>query len=175
MISIRHKSMACLTRNFLELSVNPSYNHSLLHVTLFNIHILGDNQFNLVPPPYYNATFFENIRAAKDSGWNIAIMTCRQWYHFLLKRDFCDPSSPSTFKPSKVEIKFSENDWRLIWSQVRHPSYNSQMSSIAFKIIHNLIRCEVRMSNISTNNSPLCRFSCSSSPVSHIKTHFLQM
>ena len=87
---VKLKSLAALTRTFLETACNPSFQNSLYHSNLFRFHVLEDSS---VPDPgiplFYSLEFFKKIREVhKNSPLDITKMSEKQWYQLLLE-DCC--------------------------------------------------------------------------------------
>ena len=76
--SVRHKSLACLLRTFIELAANPTYITSQYLNTLYRVHVLREDLPCPSLPPYYPVSMFEKISLALDSGLDIVRMTTKQ-------------------------------------------------------------------------------------------------
>ena len=162
-MSLKHKSKACQIRNFMELAANNSFHNSLFNTTLFNVYVTGSSHQTIPRPPYYPQDFFDSIISAKDHGMDIINMTTKQWYNFLLDQDFAE-NGLNTHWIYKSQHANLESDWMTTWRNVRLPSFDSKLSSFAFKLVHNLLPCESRLADILPHSSPICKFSCPSEP-----------
>ena len=121
LVSIRHKGMACLIRNFLELSIVDKYRHSLYSTALFKRYIENDSTIDISHPPYYNEDFFHTKISARNACFAIQCMTTKDWYKYLLTRDFAEEESESgllTNFPCKAETACPDADLDRIWSWV---------------------------------------------------------
>ena len=99
----------------------------------------------------------------------VSTMSTKHWYRFLMEIEFSafdETLAISQLKPCKAELSKSDIDWPQVWSNARHPSFDSEMSSLSFMILHDLLPVEERLSRILKNQSPFCKYSCSGSPIS---------
>ena len=71
---------------------------------------------------------------------------------------FTDDQSPLNYLvPCKVELNSQYSDWNLIWTTCRLPSFTSKMTSFSFKLVHDLLPSEERISRIIPNKSSVCK------------------
>ena len=164
--SVKHKSKALLIRNFLEQSVNPKYSHSLFLETLFRVHIMDEASQCPKIPPYFNQEFFETIKSAHLSGYDLSNMKTKQWYNFLMEQD------PTLSNPNKIELSSPETDWKLVWSNIHLKSLSNDSISFAWRLLHQLLPGEERLSRILKNTSPVCKFQCQE--ISNLKHIFFR-
>ena len=68
LVSVRLQAQACLIRNFLEMSINPSFIHSQFSQNLYRAFVLDECIKGLKPPPFYNKHFFKTIKKAIELG-----------------------------------------------------------------------------------------------------------
>ena len=68
LLSIKFRSLAYLTRTFLEIAAHPNYLHSQYLNCLYESYVKDDMLPSLPAPPYYNREFFINIRDAINTG-----------------------------------------------------------------------------------------------------------
>ena len=85
LVSVKHKALASLLCTFLELSCNPKFITSIYLPILFRVHVKGENLPAPSLPPYYNRDFINNIIKAVEMGHNVAMMSTKKWYWFLLE------------------------------------------------------------------------------------------
>ena len=93
---------------------------------------------------------------------NILSYDNKQWYNFLLDRDFCKYTvSGSKQIICKAKKENPDFDWDNIWYAMRLPCLDGHASLIAFKIIHNLLPCKSRVASVFNTAPSHCKFSCS--------------
>ena len=131
LISVRHKAKACFLRNFLELCANPNFIPSLRLSVFFRAHVLQEEIVCPPLPPYLSPELFEIMRTALNEGHNVGLMSTRQWYWYLLSKEFSkdESSEPSL---SKVETENPESDWKIIWNKFSLNCLDGLASSLAF-------------------------------------------
>ena len=165
LISVSHKSKACLIRNFLEMSANPDFLHSQFSLMLYRAFVLQEPVANVVKPPYYNEDFFNVINCARNSGLPIETMKVRQWYKFLMELENNESDDSSLFK---VQVSSPDVNWSNVWLNIRHGSLDSETASFGFKLVHGLLATEEKTAKVLQNTSPSCKFKCPGSPVSDL-------
>ena len=165
MTMVKWKALACLIRTFLELAAHPRYNHSQFLSTLYRVHVLGEDLQCPATPPYYNSAFFNIIKDARESGLNVSTMTNRQWYYHLLR--------DTTSGPSRAESAHPDTDWPAVWRKVRLPCLGSEESSHVFRLLHDLLPSEGRLSQVLPGTPPTCKHGCPGSPVADTTDCFL--
>ena len=154
------KSQAGLIRSFLETAVNPSFRQSLFHNILFRFHVLGDSS---VPdpgyPPFYNEDFFSKIRRVHlNSPLNVATMSEKQWYRLLLE-DYSimeENDLVKKYKKCRVELASPDTDWERSWRLARLSGLGPENISFLFKMMHQLLPTQERLSRISPRTSSTC-------------------
>ena len=67
-------------------------------------------------------------------------------------------------KPCRIERNLPELKWTDIWFRVRMPSLTSEVASFGWKMIHELLPTESRMSTTVRNTAPSCKFKCPGIP-----------
>ena len=160
--SVKYKAMAMLIRSFLETSVNPKYQHNLYHVSLFDFYVLKDD---LIPdpglPPYYSADFFESIRNVHlTSHLEVATMSSSDWYHYLVEDNITMHTPEDSIKqylPSRTELAWPANDWDNTWRLARLKGLGPEVTTFLWKLPHNLLPTQERISRITRNSPPLCK------------------
>ena len=156
-----------LIRSFLETAINPNYLHSQFHTALYNFHVLQDYSWsNPGMPPYFSEEFFSTIREASLSS-DVSVMTARQWYYFLLNKEvlmetpFQDVNSPdqiqNKYTPCKSEIRNPDIDWTNTWRLSRLKGLDSSQTSFLWRLLHQILPTQEKLSKIHPNTSPLCR------------------
>ena len=114
--NVKYKALASLIRTFLETSVHPSFQHSLLHTLLYRVYVLEDASLYMPPtlPPYLSASFFKTIRNAKENTpLNVTTMTTAQWYRYLVEEELED--NTMGYIKSRVELSVQTNDRKRTW------------------------------------------------------------
>ena len=159
--NVHCKALAGLIRSFLETACNPDFRHSLFHEILFKYHVLDDrNLENPGIPPYYSASFFETIKKVHNkSPESIPKMTEAQWYHILLEETVLKESinDDHRYIPCRVELANPENDWETSWRRMRIKGLGSDVVSFLFKLLHQLLATQERLSRINQATSNACK------------------
>ena len=109
LVSVKVKSQAFLTRNFLELAIIPLHQKSHYMSMLFRFYVLNDDIPCLSMPPFYNTNFFLTIRSALEKDYDIETMKVKDWYSFITLELGSDEG------PSKVEAKSPDILWPKVW------------------------------------------------------------
>ena len=160
---VKYKAQASLIRTFLETAVSPSFKHSLLHSTLYRIHVLGYNSLPINPtiPPYFPLSFFQTIRQVKENTpLNVATMSTGQRYRLLLEQDLTMVEAGDSrweYIKSRIELSSPASDWETTWRRARLRGLGSEGSSFLWKLLHQLLPTEERLARILPNSSPNCK------------------
>ena len=160
LINVRIRALAILIRTFLETSVNPKFRHSLFHEHLYRYHIMGE--LDLPNPgftPYYDQEFFKLIAYYKNQGTlDVATMTIKQWYTVLVEDKLlmspATEDSPAVLLPIRPEIRSPQTDWSRVWQNARKRGLGTELSSFQFKVIHDLLPTQERISRIGAAGEP---------------------
>ena len=175
--SCKHKSIAYLIKTFLELAANPAYVDSLYLNILYRAYVLKENDSTPHLPPYYNKHFFDTIIQAKNAGYNIVTMTVKQWYSFLVEQDLTmEPGNLQvrTLRPCRVERMYSEVQWENVWANVRMSALGNCSKAFAWKLVHDLLPTEEKLSAAVKNFQSGCKYSCPDSPVANLEHVFFK-
>ena len=159
---IKHKALAGLIRSFLETACNTDFRHSLFHEILYRYHVMDDKSMeNPGIPPFYSASFFETIKKVYTrSPSKIAKMTEAQWYHFLLEENVIKEENEEqrlNFIPCRAELMNMENDWETSWRRMRLKGLGSELVSFLFKLLHQLLVTQERLSRINQGTTSTCK------------------
>ena len=168
MASVKHKANAYLIRTFLELAINPNYLRSQYLSMLYNKYVLSENFQCPPPPPYYNNHFFGAISKALNEGKDIIRMSTKQWYYFLLNRDLFEiinDDGTCTKRLCRSESLYPDIDWPSSWRKLRLPSLSSETVSFKWKLVHDIVITEERVSSTLGTTAPVCRFGCNGYPI----------
>ena len=161
LLHVKMKALSGLIRTFLETACMPQFRQSLYHQLLFRYHVLNDRSIeNPSMPPYYNEEFFAIIRHVHNqSPLNVAHMTEKQWYRFLLeyKVTMVQAEDTQELVPCRAELKDPEFDWESIWPRIRLPGLGSEISSFLFKVVHDILPTQERVARTSPTVSGSCR------------------
>ena len=171
LVSVKCKSLAFLIKTFLELAIHPSYINSLYLNVLYRFYILHENLPAPSLPPYYNEDFFNTIAEALNNGENILLMTVKQWYEYLVKRNITMEfiNQEFVFKPCRAERIQANVHWETVWANVRVSAISNSSKSFAWKLVHDLLPTEKRLSVTSRNTTGSCRFGCVGNPYGDIE------
>ena len=161
-LHVKMKALAGLIRTFLETACIPKFRQSLYHQLLFRYHVLGDRSIvNPGLPPFYSQDFFSIIlKVHNHTPLNVAQMTEKQWYQLLLedKITMIDGGDQSgQLIPCRVETKYPENDWESIWSRSRLQGLGPELVSFLFKLLHDLLPTQERLSRTSPAVNGICQ------------------
>ena len=159
---VQSKALASLISTFLQTAANPSFQQSLYHSLLYRRHCLLDETApNLDIPPYYSRFFFNTIRdVVENSPLNPVHMTVKQWYTYLLEinvtMDKVDDEGRMKAKLCKVEEREPDNNWQHSFYLSRLKGLSPQVKSFNFKLLHQILPCKERLSQILPDTSPTC-------------------
>ena len=147
---------------FLELAVNPNYIRSHYLSPLFRSHILHEDVDCPPTPPYYSNQFFDYILRARDSGLIIENMTTRQWYYFIINLDLLKENENGTeiYRKCRIERLSPHIDWNMTWKRVRIACLLSNTMTFLWKLMHQLLPTEERISSSVGNMPSSCRSGC---------------
>ena len=59
--------------------------------------------------------------------------------------------------PCRVETKYPENDWESIWSRARLQGLGPELVSFLFKVLHDLLPTQERLSRTSPGENGMCK------------------
>ena len=164
--SVKHKALAMLIRNFIDLAYNPKYLNSLFLNLIYKKHVLGEDITCPAIPPYFKEcdSFFETIRNAKDDGRDIINMSTKDWYKYILNiKLFSRVTDDGENTPvlCRIERNKPELNFPEIWSFVRMPSLPSKTTSFLWSLAHELLPSDGRLAAIKfRNTSPYCKKDC---------------
>ena len=160
---VKSKAQACLIRTFLETALNPLFLHSSFHTILYRVYVLQDDSISPLPlpPPYFSPSFFSSIKWVKDNTpLNIATMTTNQWYRVLLEKEVTMEDhidSPNVYKKCRAELSSPTTDWETSWRRARMKGLGSEVTSFLWKLLHQILPTEERLSRILSNSSEHCK------------------
>jgi hypothetical protein len=179
MQNVKYKAMAGLIRSFLETAVNPKFRHSLYHEILFRYHVLEDHSLvNPGIPPFYSASFFETIKNVhKNTPESLPTMTEGQWYKLLMDENVLKEETEEgvTFLPCKIELNNTDNDWERTWRISRMQGLGSELTSFLFKLLHNLLVTQDRLSKINQDTSSACKAAGCSGDIAEDHLHVFSL
>ena len=162
--NVKYKAQASLIRSFMETAGHPSFRHSVYHSTLYRVYVLNDESVENPPPipPYYSESFFQTIKQVKNSTpLNVATMTTAQWYRLLVEKYITmeeDRDNRMQFINTRTELAFPMIDWESTWRRARLKGLGSEASSFLWKLLHQLLPTEARLSRILPNTSANCKY-----------------
>ena len=161
--NVKFKALASLTRTFMETAANPAFKQNLFHNILYRTYVLDDESISRPPPmpPYYSASFFNNIRWVKENTpLNVAIMTTAQWYRVLLEQQvtMVEEDNCMEFIKSRAELASPGTDCESNWRKARLRGLGSEATSFLWKLLHRLLPTEQRLSRILPNSSEMCQY-----------------
>ena len=71
-------------------------------------------------------------------------------------------------------MKFPSTDWDTVWENSCLKCFDSSMLSFAFKLIHDLLPYEARLSAIFPNTPAVCKYNCQEDPAADIEHVFFK-
>ena len=86
-------------------------------------------------------------------------MTEAQWYHILLEETVLKVTIDDDHRyiPCRAEIANPENDWETSWRRMRIKGLGSEVVSFLFKLLHQLLATQERLSRINQATSNICK------------------
>ena len=159
---VRSKALAGLIATFLQTAANPNFQQSLFHNLLYRQNCLNDQTTPQVPPPpYYSREFFDTIKeVVEKTPLNPIAMSVKQWYQYLLEKNVTmevfDDEGRMMKKLSKVEERNPQNDWNKIFHLARLKGLTPEIKSFNFKLLHGILPCKERLSQLLPNVSATC-------------------
>ena len=161
LLHVRCKALAGLIRTFLETACMPKYRPSLYHQLLFRYHVLDDRTIaDPGLPPFYNQQFFSIIRRVhQNTPLGVSLMTEKQWYWYLLEENviMAETEQGRELIPCRAETKDPELNWETVWHRVRLPGLGPVMVSFLFKVVHDLLPTQERVSRTNPAVTGTCR------------------
>ena len=112
-------------------------------------------------PPYYNKSFFDTIKnVVKNTPLNPVNMTVNEWSKYLLEENVTmervEIEGELQDMKCRVEQLWPDNDWSKSFQFVRLRGLPSEIRSFNFKLIHQLLPFNDRLSQLLKNNVPNC-------------------
>ena len=147
----------------MELAANPAYRGSLYLSSFYRHYILKEDISCPRLPPYLQLNVLSVIEKAFSSGYDVIAFSTKQWYEYLMETDLTreDPESGNIqLIECRAELHHPAVDWAKVWSRSRLKSFNGDMWAFTFKLLHDILPYEERVSNILPNSSPFCCFNC---------------
>ena len=162
--NVKMKALAGLITTFLETACNPKYSQSLYHSNLFRFYVLEDNSISEPGlPPFYSISFFQTIKKIhNECPLNVKVMTEGQWYRLLVEDNVTMEETATgerNFIGCRVELASPETDWENSWRLARMPGLGPELSSFLFKLMHQILPTQERVSRNSPTTNPLCKHS----------------
>ena len=168
---VKFKALAGLIRTFLETACMPKYRPSLYHQHLFRYHVLDDRTIaDPGLPPFYNQEFFSFIRRAHyGSPLGVSLMSEKQWYQYLLEEEvtMAETEHGRELIPCRAENKGPEIDWETGWLRARLPGLGHVLVSFLFKVMHDLLPTQERVSRTNPAVTATCKL-CESESVENL-------
>ena len=175
---VQSKAQASLISTFLQTAANPGFQNSLYHSLLYKRNCLKDETVpDLVLPPYYSRGFFNIIKdVVENTPLNPVHMSVKQWYRHLLETNVTmekvDDEGRMMAKLCKVEERDPNTDWQLSYHLGRLKGLSPQVKTFNFKLIHQLLPCKERISQILPASSPACILCRTQEPESILHAFF---
>ena len=160
--NVRFKATARLINSFLETAANPKFIHSLYHQALYRYYVLEERHIaDPGLPPYYSEGFFNIIKSVHHKGnTDITTMRSKEWYMELLNETLLMEEAEvgvQTLKKCKSELKNPQIDWEKSWSLARVKGLDAENISFLWKMLHDLLPTQGRISRIMNTNDPNCK------------------
>ena len=160
--SVKLKSLACLIRNFVEIAVNSRFINSSYETAFYNYYVRGIQSHQPpLRPPFYTDHLFQAIKDADVLGLDVINMKIKQWYSFLMKREYSEVIDDAlVMRPSRIELLVPTAQWNIIWRNVHLKVLSSAEISFSWKLVHNLLPTEERVHETVRNAPASCKFLC---------------
>ena len=178
---IKYKAKAMLLKNFLEMAANPKFIGSLLYKAIFQHYVTGETNTPVPQLPMaikYSDNFFSEIKAAVTDGLEVATMSSKEWYQYLLEKYVFkfpdvqqDGSHIQRTVQHKCEEKLLSSNWTRTWQRANAKILRSSGRSFMFRILHDLHRTGERESKTNRSvMSPHCTL-CNTNSIDNIMEH----
>ena len=160
--NVKCRALAEQIKSFLDTAVNPKFRNNIYHRALYDWHVLD---IRTIPdpgrPPYYSVEFFTAIKSVKNEGLlNVATLSLGHWYKALLENYVTTEVNVEGFrfkKNCKIESDHPNVDWERTWSLACIKGLESENYSFLWKLVHNILPTQERLSRILVNiTSPVC-------------------
>ena len=112
----------------------------------------------------YSITILEgqtsNCFTRERSSFNIATMTTSQWYSALSEGELMEFNEDGlqVLITTREEKAHPTLNWQFNWSRARINGLGSEAMSFLWKMMHNILPTEARLSRKNSNSSPNCKF-----------------
>ena len=157
LLHVKLRALSCQINSFLETACSTKYTRNLYHEALFQYHVLGNEAQKPDIPPFFKGEFFPAIKQIYNSPLNIAKITIRQIYRFLLEGvTMVENNIPAKLKPLKVETANPSVQWEQIWQMARQKMLGPNLCTFLFKLLNQILPTNGRISRILPNHSPFC-------------------
>ena len=161
-LGVLHVKMAGLSKTFLETAGHEKFRTSQYHSMLYRLHVLGDIS---VPdpgiPPFYSRDFFTTIqKVSNTSTRNIFSITEKEWYNCVMEDSYTmevGVSGRQEYVQCRVERMSPETDWENVWRLARLPGLGPDNISFLFRMLHQTLPTQERVSRIKPNLSSSCK------------------
>ena len=167
LLHVKMKALAGLIRTFLETACSCKFRQSLYHQLLFRYYVLEDRSIaDPGMPPFYNNEFFATTKYVHDqTDLNVAHMTEKMWYKFLLehKVTMVEEGNNQILIPCRTEHKHEDFEWELIWLRIRLPGLGTELTSFIFKVLHDILPTQERVSRTNQAVTGTC-YLCDPNP-----------
>ena len=83
------------------------------------------------------------------------------WYRVLVEQEVTmvnTDTARSEYIKSRAELASPETDWKESWRLARLKGLGSEASSFIWKMMHNILPTEQRLTRILPNSNPTCKF-----------------
>ena len=152
--------MANLINNFLETACNPRFRRNSFHEALFKPYVLEDDSTPKIEiPPYFKGDFFPAIRRINSSPLNVANISIREIYRFLVEEITMNTDVvPPVLLPLRVELTSPTTQWDRTWSMARQHMLGPELTSFLFMMLHQILPTAERVARILPNQTPYCSF-----------------
>ena len=160
--NVKCRALAEQIKSFLDTAANPKFRNNLYHHALYEWHVLDIRTIpNPGRPQYYSEEFFKAIKTVKNEGLlNVSKLGLGEWYRVLLENYVTTEMNDEGFRFSKrckIESEHPNVDWERTWVLASIKGLESSKYSFLWRLIHNILPTQERLSRILPNtNSPAC-------------------
>ena len=166
LINIKYRAMAELIKSFIDTAINPKFKQNIFHNALYKWHVEENREIpNPGPSPFYTAEFFNAIKAIKtEERLSLSKLSIGMWYRALMEKYILTDTDENGFVfpvLSKAERRNPSVNWEVTWFLANHQAFESNDSSFAFRLLHNILITQENISKAAgcketSNKCTLC-------------------
>ena len=170
---VQQRAQAHHINCFLETACNPNFRRNQFHEALFKSYVLEDSTSMPSIPPYFKGDFFPAIRRIHASPLNVAKISLRQIYRFLVEEVTMteDANGSQKLNPLRIELADTTTQWDSTWEMARLSMLGPNLTTFLFKLLQKILPTAERVSRILPNQSPFCKRCRTTPPIIETLQH----